>query len=52
MRELPARSKSRTVLESSLKLSSISETRSECVMYDMNTNNTSQSSFLKSSQKI
>ena len=52
MRELPARSKSRAVLESSLKLSSISETRSESVMYDMNTTNTSQSSFLKSSQKI
>ena len=50
MRELPTRSKSRPLLESSLKLSSISETGSESVMYNMDTTTTtvitSQSSDL------
>ena len=40
MRELPTRSKSRPMLESSLKLSSISETGSESVMYNMDTTTT------------
>ena len=45
MRELPARPKSRGKLESSLKLSSISEVASDSAMY-MNTTVNSQSSFL------
>ena len=51
MRELPKRSKSRAILESSLKLSSISETASESVMYNMNTTTTSQYSFLGKSNQ-